>query len=34
MESQKTEQVTFKEWCVVELFGHQRMAGLVQNSQI
>jgi hypothetical protein len=25
---------TFREWCVVELFGHQRCVGLVTETQI
>lgn len=25
---------TFKEWCILELFGHRRMAGLVTEQQI
>ena len=25
---------TFKEWCVIELFGHQRMAGWVTEATI
>ena len=30
-----TEQETqFKEWAIVELFGHQRISGLVTQSQI
>jgi len=24
----------FEQWAIVELFGHQRMAGLVKNAQI
>ena len=25
---------TFKEWCIVELFGHQRIAGLVSEQAV
>jgi hypothetical protein len=25
---------TFKEWCILELFGHRRMAGLMTEQQI
>ena len=28
------QQIEFKEWCVVELFGHQRIAGVVSSQEI
>jgi hypothetical protein len=29
-----TEKQTFESWCIVELFGHQRMAGFVTEASI
>lgn len=29
-----TDQDGFHEWCIVELFGHQKVAGLVSEQQI
>jgi hypothetical protein len=28
------DQEKFEQWCIVELFGHQKIAGFVSNSQI
>jgi len=28
------EQEKFEQWCVIELFGHNRIAGLVSDAQI
>lgn len=29
-----TDETKFKQWCLVELFGHQRIAGLVTEQTI
>jgi len=29
-----SDNIAFKEWCLVELFGHQRLAGLITEQQI
>ncbi|HUX16647.1 MAG TPA: hypothetical protein VMW52_09260, partial [Phycisphaerae bacterium] len=34
MSEQPTRREGFCEWCIVELFGHQRMAGLVSEATI
>jgi hypothetical protein len=30
----ETDQTAFAEWCIVEMMGHRRLAGLVQEVQL